>query len=61
MLRYIVRMIAVRIKYWWNPELEMLSKTGESGWYDSKDFLNQVKEFEDEGRAGKLNDKGGTT
>ena len=55
MLRYIVRMIAVRIRFWFGPRIQ---RTVDTGWYESKDFLNQVKDFEDEGRAGKLYDKG---
>ena len=38
MLRYIVRMISVRLREWWNP-------ASKGGWYESKDFLKELQEL----------------
>ena len=69
MLRYIVRMIAVRLKALFKSKSEEESKhylhyppgLFSTGWLESEEFREQVKGFEDEGRAGKLYDKGETT
>lgn len=61
MLRYIVRMIVVRIKERLISRRKAANAARKQGWEDSSQFLEQIREFEDEGRAGKLYDKGETT